>query len=179
MQTTISDKKYTIFFYEIVFIDHSFHFHESRNLAIFNACRVAKKKWRQFFIVFKMWSYSRYITNTLSHCPISETSALLKVLYSILNLNVRIHFNYSNFISDDHYDFRKKSSTGDLLSLFLWILVLCSSEYQWISFYNTDIPKVFDRIWYNPQGIYSIGSFYFLLMILYAELNNIYLRLFQ
>src|SRR6201990_1520163 len=49
--------------------------------------------------------------------PISLTSVLSKVLESILNRKIWKHLNSSNLISDLQYGFRKKRSTGDILSL--------------------------------------------------------------
>ena len=49
--------------------------------------------------------------------PISLTSVLSKIFESILNRKIWKHLNSSNLISDRQYDFRKKRSTDDLLSL--------------------------------------------------------------
>ena len=49
--------------------------------------------------------------------PISLTSVLSKVFESILNRKIWKHLNSSNLICDRQYGFRKKRSTGDLLSL--------------------------------------------------------------
>ena len=49
--------------------------------------------------------------------PISLTSVLSKVFESIFNRKIWKHLNSSNLISDRQYGFRKKRSTGDLLSL--------------------------------------------------------------
>src|SRR6201990_1347100 len=80
---------------------------------------------------------------------ISLTSVLSKVFESILNRKIWNHLNSSNLISDRQYGFRKKLSTGDLLSLRpdSWSSAL---RHVGDSFaVALDIAKAFDRVWHK------------------------------
>src|ERR1044072_3127835 len=81
--------------------------------------------------------------------PISLTSVLSKVFESILNRKIWKHLNSSNLISDPQYGFRKKRSTGDLLSLLSdsWSSALRNFGESFAV--ALDISKAFDRVWHK------------------------------
>ena len=92
--------------------------------------------------------------------PIALTSVLSKVFESILNGKIWKHLNSFKLISDRQYGFRKKRSTGDLLSLL--------SNHWFSSFQGfgesfaiaLDISKAFDRVWHKAL-ISKLPSFGF------------------
>ncbi|KAL7633754.1 UNVERIFIED_CONTAM: hypothetical protein RMT77_015708 [Armadillidium vulgare] len=93
--------------------------------------------------------------------PISLISVLSKVFESILNRKIWKHLNSSNLFSDRQYGFRKKRSTGDLLSLLSdsWSSILRHFGESFAV--ALGISKAFDRVWHkaliskhNSFGIY-------------------------
>src|SRR6201990_3593624 len=80
---------------------------------------------------------------------ISLTSVLSKVFESILNRKIWKHLNSSNIICDRQYGFRKKRSTGDLLSLpsDSWSSALRHFGESFAV--ALDISKAFDRVWHK------------------------------
>ncbi|KAL7646845.1 UNVERIFIED_CONTAM: hypothetical protein RMT77_002101 [Armadillidium vulgare] len=79
--------------------------------------------------------------------PISLTSVLSKVFESILNRKIWKHLNSSNLISDRQYGFRKKRSTGDLLSLLYDSWSSALRHFGESFAVALDISKAFDRVW--------------------------------
>ncbi|KAL7647645.1 UNVERIFIED_CONTAM: hypothetical protein RMT77_001245 [Armadillidium vulgare] len=78
--------------------------------------------------------------------PISLTSVLSKVFESILNRKIWKHLNSSNLISDRQYGFRKKRSTGDLLSLLSDSWSSALRHFGESFAVALDISKAFDRV---------------------------------
>src|ERR1700755_465330 len=89
---------------------------------------------------------------------ISLTSVLSKVFKSILNRKIWKHLNTSNLISDRHYGFSKKRSTGDLLSPLSdsWSSALRGFGESFAV--ALDISKAFDRAWHKAL-IFKLPSF--------------------
>src|ERR1700755_1995838 len=81
--------------------------------------------------------------------PISLTSVLSKVFESILNRKIWKHLNSSNLISDRQYGFRKKRSTGDLLSLLSDSWSSALRHFGESFAVALDISKAFDRVWHK------------------------------
>ncbi|KAL7643877.1 UNVERIFIED_CONTAM: hypothetical protein RMT77_005883 [Armadillidium vulgare] len=81
--------------------------------------------------------------------PISLTFVLSKVFESIVNRKIWKHLNSSNLISDRQYGFRKKRSTGDLLSLLSdsWSSALRGFGESFAV--SLDISKASDRVWHK------------------------------
>ncbi|KAL7641293.1 UNVERIFIED_CONTAM: hypothetical protein RMT77_008431 [Armadillidium vulgare] len=81
--------------------------------------------------------------------PISLTCVLSKVFESILNRKIWKHLNSSNLISDRQYGFRKKRSTGDLLSLLSDSWSSALRHFGESFAVALDISKAFDRVWHK------------------------------
>ncbi|KAL7643214.1 UNVERIFIED_CONTAM: hypothetical protein RMT77_006505 [Armadillidium vulgare] len=79
----------------------------------------------------------------------SLTSVLSKVFESILNRKIWKHLNSSNLISDRQYGFRKKRSTGDLLSLLSDSWSSALRHFGESFAVALDISKAFDRVWHK------------------------------
>ena len=77
------------------------------------------------------------------------TSVLSKVFESILNRKIWKHLNSSNLISDRQYGFRKKRSTGDLLSLLSDSWSSALRHFSESFAVALDISKAFDRVWHK------------------------------
>src|SRR6201990_752338 len=81
--------------------------------------------------------------------PIYLTSVLSKVFESILNRKIWKHLNSSNLISDCQYGFRKKRSTGDLLSILSDSWSSALRHFGESFAVALDISKAFDRVWHK------------------------------
>src|SRR6201990_2844 len=81
--------------------------------------------------------------------PISLTSFLSKVFESILNRKIWKHLNSSNLISDRQNGFRKKRSTGDLLTLLSDSWSSALRHFGESFAVALDISKAFDRVWHK------------------------------
>src|ERR1700755_314247 len=81
--------------------------------------------------------------------PISLTSVLSKVFESILNRKIWKHLNSSNLISDRQYGFRKKRSTGDLLSLLSDSWSSALRHFGESFAVALDISKALHRVWHK------------------------------
>src|ERR1700755_3178855 len=81
--------------------------------------------------------------------PISLTFVLSKFFESILNRKIWKHLNSSKLISDRQYGFRKKRSTGDLLSLLSDSWSSALQDFGESFAVALDISKAFDRVWHK------------------------------
>ncbi len=106
-------------------------------------------------------------SNSSNYRPIAILSCLSKAFESILNRKIQKHFSTSDLLSDRQYGFRKRRSTGDLLSLLTDSWSSSLSRFGETFSGPLDISKAFDRVWQRsllsklpPFGFYpSLCSF--------------------
>ena len=110
--------------------------------------------------------------STLYYRPISLTSVLSVVFESILNRKIWKHLNSSNLISDRQYGFRKKRSTGDLLSLLSDSLSSTLRGFGESFAVALDISKAFDRVWHKAL-ISKLPSEFILLSVTFSLISSL------
>ena len=82
--------------------------------------------------------------------PISITSVICKVMESLINEKILsfLESDLINFFSDQQYGFRKKRSTGDLLSYISHSWSSAMDKGGVAAVISLDISKAFDRVWH-------------------------------
>ena len=88
-------------------------------------------------------------SNPSNYRPIALTSAVAKVLETLLNYHFIKHLESNNLLSDHQYGFRKARSTGDLLSYLTHTWSSSLRDFGESFVVALDISKAFDRVWHK------------------------------
>ncbi len=99
-------------------------------------------------------------SNPLSYCPINLISCLSKAFEATLNRKILKHLSTLNLLSDCHYGFCKRRSTGKVLGFFTNSWSSSLSRFVETFVVALDMSKAFDRVWYKSL-LFKLPSFGF------------------